>query len=667
MPTISELVVKITGDTKGLTSSLTDTQAKMGKFAIGAAAAAAAVVAVTKAVAKATQEFIDYGGAIDDAAQRTGMSTDAVQEWKYVAEQTGTTVDSITGALTVMTKRLESNATEFENLGIATRNADGSFRSTNDIFNDTIAALSGMTDIAERDQLAFKLLGNGASQLVPILNEGSDGLASLKKEAHDLGIVLSEDTIKRSAELGDSMDRLKAAMTSARNNMVDVLAPAITAVTNFLADQIEKTIAAKRSWEELERAKKGETQTEDEIALAIQAQTSEIDRLNNALAYRSQLDAATVASLEKQLADGQKLLKLLEDQRAAQARYAAADARGAAEKARLKKLADEAEAAAKKAAEEAAKREAARIELEKKAIAAAEARIAAEVRLKEIVSAGRQELFEQMEEYEAAQVVITRETTTKQLNEFDRLKKGTKNTYKEIEKFSEEAYKAIGEAVNSLADLVNAVAVNQERAVDKETQRRLKAQGLLEKTTIERLKEERDAALAAGDTVTAAEKEQELERERIVLDGERKKADIRYNADMASWVSTLALATADAARAIVRSFSDLGPIGGAIAAVAIGATSAFQLAAISAAKPVKAAFAMGTDFAPGGRALVGENGPEIVNIPKGASVTPAHRTMSGGHDSGVTVNIHSPVALNPSEAAAVFKQTARELAFVGAL
>jgi hypothetical protein len=38
-------------------------------------------------------------------------------------------------------------------------------------------------------------------------------------------------------------------------------------------------------------------------------------------------------------------------------------------------------------------------------------------------------------------------------------------------------------------------------------------------------------------------------------------------------------------------------------------------------------FASGTDFAPGGMALVGEKGPELVNLPRGASVTPTFQTL----------------------------------------
>jgi hypothetical protein len=39
-------------------------------------------------------------------------------------------------------------------------------------------------------------------------------------------------------------------------------------------------------------------------------------------------------------------------------------------------------------------------------------------------------------------------------------------------------------------------------------------------------------------------------------------------------------------------------------------------------------FAAGTNYAPGGASIVGENGPEIVNLPRGSSVTPNNQIGS---------------------------------------
>jgi hypothetical protein len=51
-------------------------------------------------------------------------------------------------------------------------------------------------------------------------------------------------------------------------------------------------------------------------------------------------------------------------------------------------------------------------------------------------------------------------------------------------------------------------------------------------------------------------------------------------------------------------------------------------------------FANGTHSAPGGLAVVGERGPELVNLPRGSQVTPNHRLgMGGDGGSNTTVQI----------------------------
>jgi hypothetical protein len=55
-----------------------------------------------------------------------------------------------------------------------------------------------------------------------------------------------------------------------------------------------------------------------------------------------------------------------------------------------------------------------------------------------------------------------------------------------------------------------------------------------------------------------------------------------------------------------------------------GLVGLFKSPTVAAAPPLiyGPGFASGTDFAPGGLALVGENGPEIVNLPRGSQVIP---------------------------------------------
>lgn len=69
----------------------------------------------------------------------------------------------------------------------------------------------------------------------------------------------------------------------------------------------------------------------------------------------------------------------------------------------------------------------------------------------------------------------------------------------------------------------------------------------------------------------------------------------------------------------------------------------------------------GTDYWKGGYAMVGEQGPEIVELPRGSKVKTASETQK--IQKGTTVNIYSPKALSPSEAAREFEKIQRKLAF----
>lgn len=70
-------------------------------------------------------------------------------------------------------------------------------------------------------------------------------------------------------------------------------------------------------------------------------------------------------------------------------------------------------------------------------------------------------------------------------------------------------------------------------------------------------------------------------------------------------------------------------------------------------------FAKGTNFAPGGLAIVGEKGPELVNLPRGSQVVPNHelKGMGGGNTYAPTFNF--PGITNAREAREAGSQAAR--------
>lgn len=262
-----------------------------------------------------------------------------------------------------------------------------------------------------------------------------------------------------------------------------------------------------------------------------------------------------------------------------------------------------------------------------------------------------------------------------------------KQTFAEIGTTAQTAvsqFTAAGQAFNDLIqsqaqeqiDVINLALAAELEALNTRTQAQLEAAGLAEETTMERLERELAAAIAAGDEELAAEKHNDItrtgilqaaaaEETRITKEAEREKAQIKYNADLAQYRVNKAMAIAQGALAIIQGFAQLGPIAGGIAALVTAGVTAAQIVIMDNNKPVLPALAMG-GIAPGGMALVGERGPELVNLPSGSRVynNTETKNMVGG---ARTYVFQSPKALSPVEQRREYERLNRKLAFEGSL
>lgn len=84
--------------------------------------------------------------------------------------------------------------------------------------------------------------------------------------------------------------------------------------------------------------------------------------------------------------------------------------------------------------------------------------------------------------------------------------------------------------------------------------------------------------------------------------------------------------------------------GGSSIASSVASLQSTEMSTLASSISIPA-FASGTDSAPGGAALVGENGPELVNLPRGAGVLTASETKAA-MSSGEGNILHMPITIN---------------------
>lgn len=219
-----------------------------------------AIIGGFKALASAAKEFASamvdtvkdsaaYADNILTLSTNTGLSTDALQEFQYMAELTDTSVETITGSLTKLTRNMDSArggtgaaAEAFAALGVDITDSNGELRSNEAVFMELIDALGQIPNATERDAMAMSIFGKSAQDLNSLIAVGSDGIAAYAQEAREVGYVLDGETLESLGAADDAFQRLDLMVESAKNNLGAALAPAITEVAGEMLNTFTPAI-----------------------------------------------------------------------------------------------------------------------------------------------------------------------------------------------------------------------------------------------------------------------------------------------------------------------------------------------------------------------------------------------------------------------------------------
>lgn len=211
-----------------------------GQIALLGVALAAAAVTGTIAVVKSS---IENAKAIKDTAAEVGVSIEAWQEWQYIAQQAGVEAGQLeqafenlgrsTGRAAAGSKR---EAEAFELLGINLKDAEGKAKSLEALMPEIADGLLRIEDANQRAAVAAVFFGESANEILPALAGGSEGINNLADAARDLGIVLSEEEIRKLEQAGQKFDELKMILSAKISHVVAENADSIIEFTDNLID-----------------------------------------------------------------------------------------------------------------------------------------------------------------------------------------------------------------------------------------------------------------------------------------------------------------------------------------------------------------------------------------------------------------------------------------------
>ena len=190
---------------------------------------------IGKGLSSIVRETITAGDSIAKSAEKAGFtSKTAFQEWQYVLGQTGADITAVNKGMIAISTASDKGKKAIDALGVSFKDTNGNARTNEDIFADVISKLSQMTDETEKSRIAQSIFGKNFGELRPLLNSGADSVDELRKRAHELGVVMDDETLKSAENAADSFDDFNASIKGIKQNVVGQFLPAISGVVGGL-------------------------------------------------------------------------------------------------------------------------------------------------------------------------------------------------------------------------------------------------------------------------------------------------------------------------------------------------------------------------------------------------------------------------------------------------
>jgi len=207
---------------------------------------------LTAPFAAAVRLFTTTGSRLLDLSHKTGVSVEALQEFGYAAEQTGSSIEDVDVAIGKMQKLVAGIDPESKKAKIAL--AALGFEvdqlaglSPEEQFRKLAAGIAAIENPSHASAVAQEVFGRSSRGLLQMMRE----LPALAKDWQALGVGITREDAERADRLGDRLHDLKAAATGVMMVIGAELEPVVTQLVVALKDGVKLVIEWIREHKEL--------------------------------------------------------------------------------------------------------------------------------------------------------------------------------------------------------------------------------------------------------------------------------------------------------------------------------------------------------------------------------------------------------------------------------
>ena len=214
-----------------------------GRAMQGISMAAGAVAGAIGALAVKSGQWADD---LNTMSKQYSIGTGDLQKYAAAADLVDTSVETIAKSHVKLEKQMlsasqgsKNTVAAFDALGVSYKNADGSLRDSDTVWQETISALGKLENETERDAYAMQLMGRSASELNPLIEDNGETYKMVSDTFSKYGLdYIDQDTLDKANQFNDSLDTIKAiglvTFQSLGTELAGYLAPALSKVVEWV-------------------------------------------------------------------------------------------------------------------------------------------------------------------------------------------------------------------------------------------------------------------------------------------------------------------------------------------------------------------------------------------------------------------------------------------------
>jgi len=188
-----------------------------------------------------TKSSLALADGIGKMSDRLGITTTALQTFRFAGEQAGESFESMDNNLVKFVRNLgdgqkgiKTITDEFDRLNIDLEDVNGNWKDHETILEEVSDRYKTMKDPADKLSSAMTLFGRGGRVMVNMLSAGSDGLERLRGELISSGGIIRESLIRDSEDANDAVNKLSHTINTTFMHALSDMAPAIETAANGL-------------------------------------------------------------------------------------------------------------------------------------------------------------------------------------------------------------------------------------------------------------------------------------------------------------------------------------------------------------------------------------------------------------------------------------------------